>query len=157
MLLRRVLMAAVFLTAAYANLVLAQAEQPNSFNENQSSVSISNNSGGNIAAFAMDAADYRRAGTLVQFNGRCDSACTLFLGLPAHQTCINHGAFFRFHAPSGVSLRSERIAQAFLLRKYPGWVRTWIARNNGLTHNLITMEYGYASKFIRTCGSVASR
>ena len=122
-----------------------------------SSVTIANNSGGTIAAFAMDAADYRISGTLVKFKGRCDSACTLFLSLPSRQTCVSSGASFRFHAPYGVSARAQRSARAYLMSKYPGWVRAWIGRNNGLTRNLITMDYSYASKFMRNCDVVASR
>jgi hypothetical protein len=146
----------IFATATVLAVVLASASTAETANS-RSTVSISNNSGGTIADFALSAAEYQSAGTLVQFDGRCDSACTLFLGLPSHQTCINQGAYFRFHAPFGVSARAQRIAQAYLMHKYPGWVRAWIGRNNGLTSQLVTMDYGYASKFIRTCDRVASR
>lgn len=60
------------------------------------SVSISNNDGGMIAHFALQLVQFRNHGTLVKFSGRCDSACTLFLSLPEHQTCIASGAYFRF-------------------------------------------------------------
>ena len=123
-----------------------------------SSVSISNNSGGTIAEFAIDAADYRSSGTLVKFTGRCDSACTLFLSLPSSQTCVSSGAIFRFHAPFGVSARAQRTAQAYLMAKYPGWVRSWIKSKHGLTNQLISMNSSYASQFMRSCDSiVASR
>jgi pterin-4a-carbinolamine dehydratase len=79
------------------------------------------------------------------------------MGLPSHQTCIDKGAYFRFHAPSAQSQRSVRIAQMYMMRKYPGWVRSWISRNNGLSHQLITMNYSYASKFMKRCSAVASR
>lgn len=121
------------------------------------SVSISNNSGGSIAMFALSAAEYRSSGTLVKFTGRCDSACTLFLGLPSQQTCVSKGAFFRFHAPFGVSAAAQRTAQTYLMHKYPSWVRSWIAHNRGLTRELITMDYAYASKFMSSCDRVATR
>jgi len=146
MLLKNIVVSAACIAATCFNFVAAQA----------ASVSISNNGGGNILAFAMQTEGYRSSGTLVKFDGRCDSACTLFLGLPTHQTCISNGAYFRFHSPTSPNLQSERIAQAYLMRKYPRWVRAWIARKNGLTHNLITMDYEYASKFIHNCGDVAS-
>jgi hypothetical protein len=120
-------------------------------------VSISGDSGGLIVSYAMRVASYRRAHTLVKFSGRCDSACTLLMGLPSHQTCISSGAYFRFHSPSAQSQRSVRIAQMYMMRKYPGWVRNWISRNNGLSHQLITMKYEYANKFIKSCSTVASR
>jgi hypothetical protein len=124
---------------------------------NQKTVSIANNSGGNIAVFALVAAEYQTTGTLVKFDGRCDSACTLFLGLPAQQTCINRGAIFRFHAPHGVSARSQKTAQAYLMQKYPKWVRAWINSQNGLGRNLITMDYSHARKFMRSCDAITSR
>ena len=157
MLLRRIVASATCAAALLANLGVSQASSITERGNLHPSVSISNNSGGKIASFAVAVARYREAGTLVMFNGRCDSACTLFLGLPARQTCISHGAYFRFHSPSASSMRSEKIAQAYLMRKYPDWVRAWIASKNGLTHKLITMNYNYASQFMQTCNSVASR
>ncbi len=35
--------------------------------------------------------------------------------------------------------------------KYPGWVRSWIAAKGGMTRQLITMDYTYASNFIKQC------
>jgi hypothetical protein len=121
------------------------------------SVSIANNSGGVIAQYAITAADYRNSRTLVKFMGRCDSACTLFLGLPASQTCVAGAAYFRFHAPFGVSDHAQQLAQNYLMSRYPRWVRQWINQKSGLTHQLITMDYNYASRFMRTCDAVASR
>ena len=121
------------------------------------SVTISNNSGGRIIDYARKAAQLRNSRATVRFTGRCDSACTLYLGLPKQQTCISPGAYFRFHSPSARSQRSARMAQVYLMRKYPGWVKSWIARNGGLSGRLVTMNYGYASKFLRSCSRVASR
>ena len=135
----------------------AQAVTVGESGDSQPSVSIANNSGGNIASFAVEAASYRNAGTMVRFSGRCDSACTLFLGLPTIQTCVSQGAYFRFHSPSAGSARSEHIAQNYLMRKYPGWVRNWIAQHNGLSHQLITMDYSTASQHMQTCNSFASQ
>lgn len=123
----------------------------------KNSVSISNNSGGRIIDYAKKAAQFRNSGAMVRFTGRCDSACTLYLALPKHQTCISPGAYFRFHSPSARSQRSARMAQSYMMRKYPGWVKSWIARNGGLSGRLVTMDYSYASKFMRSCASVASR
>ena len=121
------------------------------------SVSIFNNSGGMIVLFALKVAEYRDAGTLVKFSGRCDSACTLFLSLPKQQTCINPGAYFRFHAPSARSSRSERSARTFMMGKYPDWVRSWIQEKGGLSNQLFRMDYAYASQFIPGCEVLALR
>lgn len=114
-------------------------------------VTIRANSGGNVARFAIRAAGMRRDGTRVRFAGRCDSACTLYLGLPRDQMCVSPGAKFRFHAPMARSARTVAKAQRFLYAKYPGWVRGWIAANGGLSKRLITMDYSYARNFIKQC------
>ena len=114
-------------------------------------ITIRNNSGGNVARFAIRAASMERSGTNVRFAGRCDSACTLYLGLPRSQTCISPGAFFRFHAPTARSARAAGAAQRFMYARYPGWVRSWIAAKGGMTRQLITMDYAYASNFIKQC------
>lgn len=119
------------------------------------SVSIANNSGGVVAQYALKAAKLKNAGTLVKFSGRCDSSCTLFLGLPKRQTCISPGAYFRFHAPSAGNARAVKVAQSYMMRKYPGWVKAWIQSNGGLNGRLITMDYSYASRFIPSCKGTA--
>lgn len=148
----------VGLLGAFAtNSVYASAESSGKLKRYKTSVSIFSNSGGRIATYAIKVAGLKRSGTLVRFSGRCDSACTLYLGLPSRQTCISRGAYFRFHSPTARSQRSSRFAQMYMMRKYPGWVRSWIARNNGLSRQLITMNYSYASKFLKQCSAVASR
>ena len=115
------------------------------------SVSISNNSGGVIARFVLKAAEYRDAGTLIRFVGRCDSACTLYLSLPSEQMCVGPNSYFRFHAPAARSARSVKFAQSFMMRQYPPWVRSWIQGQGGLSRKLITMDYAHASQFLPTC------
>jgi len=142
---------------ANAENAVAMGKEEHPLQSGRKSVSISNNSGGVIVRFALKLAEYRDAGTLVKFSGRCDSACTLFLSLPKQQTCINPGAYFRFHAPSARSSRSERSAQAFMMTKYPDWVRSWIQERGGLSSRLFRMDYAYASRFIPSCEIVALR
>lgn len=121
------------------------------------SVSISNNSGGVVVEYALKAAAYEDEGTLVRFTGRCDSSCTLFLSLPKKQTCIGPSAYFRFHSPSGGNARAVRVSQAFMMKKYPDWVRNWIYEQGGLSRRLVTMDYAYASRFISSCEKLALR
>jgi hypothetical protein len=114
--------------------------------------------GGRIIDFALQAAQYRESHRHLRFAGQCDSACTLFLALPRNQMCVSPGAYFRFHAPYSANQRAAFKAKEYLLRKYPGWVRSFIAQRGGLTSNLITMDYAVASKYIPVCrSSVASR
>ena len=136
-------------SAKYEDQVTYQRGKSKSVRRN--SISIYANSGGSIGLFVLRAAKLRNSRTLVKFSGRCDSACTLFLGLPPRQMCISKGAVFRFHAPMHKSPRAASYAKKYMMRKYPGWVRSYIGANRGLTNRLITMDYKYARRFIRTC------
>ena len=158
-LLRAVVLAGACMAGAVANAenTVPTGKKTYLHQSSRKSVSIFNNSGGKIILFALKVAEYRDAGTLVKFSGRCDSACTLFLSLPKQQTCINPGAYFRFHAPSARSSRAERKAQTFMMAKYPDWVRSWIHGKGKLSHQLFRMDYAYASQFIPRCGIIALR
>jgi hypothetical protein len=112
---------------------------------------VRNSHGGNVARFAIRAAQLQKKGTIVKFAGRCDSACTLYLGLPKSQTCIARGASFRFHAPVTRSGKASMAAHRFMYASYPGWVRSWISSKGGMTRRLITMAYAYASNFLPQC------
>lgn len=125
----------------------------NAAREFRDAVEIGNDSGGYVAEYALRLYEMREARQKVRFVGVCDSACTLFLALPAEQTCITEGVYFRFHAPSAPSASAAAAVAAYMMRKYPQWVRAWIATQGGLSDRLTTMGYGYAQKFIRTCGS----
>ena len=115
------------------------------------SVVVSANSGGSVGVYVRKVAFYRKAGTKVRFAGRCDSACTLLLALPRHNTCISPGAYFRFHAPTARNSQMARLTHLLMMRKYPTWVRSYLATRGGLTRNLVTIDYSYASRFIKRC------
>ena len=123
----------------------------------QNVVRIQNDRGGYVIQYAMKLQALREAGTRVQFTGGCLSACTLYLALPTSQTCISPRASFSFHAAYGAGPKGNRIATSFMLNKYPGWVRTWISSHGGLSRRLITMPYGYASKYMIECETATAR
>ncbi|MGC4025511.1 MAG: hypothetical protein QM744_10370 [Mesorhizobium sp.] len=112
---------------------------------------VKNDSGGYVVAYAMRVAKLKQDKKTLRFAGRCDSACTMYLGLPRNKVCVEPGAYFRFHRPMARSSATVAAATDFLMRSYPGWVRQWIAANGGLTSSLKTMNYSYASKFLPTC------
>ncbi len=114
-------------------------------------VEIRDDSGGNVAEYALRLYELQATKQPVRFVGRCDSACTLFLALPAEETCITEGAYFRFHAPSGPSASASAQVEAYMMHKYPKWVRAWIVAQGGLTDAIAIMTYDYANAFIRTC------
>jgi hypothetical protein len=120
-------------------------------NWQRNQISISNDTGGYIIEYALRMALMNRTGSKVRFTGRCASACTMFLGLPAYKMCIAPGASFQFHMPRASSGRVAHQVKRFLYRNYPGWVRSWITSHGGLSRRLITMDYRYASKFIKGC------
>ena len=154
---------AICLCAAFADVALAGKKvrlaslPPN--NDFGRSVSIGSDAGGVVIQYGLRMLRWRQNGTRVRFTGACRSACTLYLGLASSQTCISPGASFGFHSPFGATSRGNRVAQAFMMRNYPGWVRSWIRGQGGLNGRIKTMSYGYASRFIKPCGSstVASR
>ena len=116
-------------------------------------IEIGNDSGGLVADYALRLYEMKEIGRKVRFVGGCDSACTLFLALPADQTCLTEGTYFRFHAPTAPSTSAAAAVRAYMMRKYPRWVRAWIAAQGGLSDRLATMSYAYAQNFMRTCKS----
>jgi hypothetical protein len=116
-------------------------------------VTISNNRGGYVVDYAIRMEEWKKSGTRVRFAGRCQSACTVYLALPASQACIARGASFTFHAPSGSSASATRYAHIYMMKTYPAWVRSWVSSKGGLTRRLVTMNYAYASRFMRPCGT----
>ncbi len=120
---------------------------------------VRNDRGGYVIDYALRMKRMERAGRLVRFAGRCDSACTLFLALPRTQTCVSQGAAFGFHLPYGSSRRGNRVAASYLMNSYPGWVRSWLASNGGLSSGMKVMPYSYARQHLPECasGTVARR
>lgn len=114
-------------------------------------VTIRGDRGGVMLKYALRVKKLERRGSLVRLGGRCDSACTLYLGMPSKQVCLLPGATFRFHKPYGSTKRNNQVAADFMMRNYPSWVRAWINSKGGLTRGLKTMRYDYAVKHIRPC------
>jgi hypothetical protein len=88
----------------------------------------------------------------VAFSGMCGSACTLLLSLPADQLCVMRGASFVFHTPSAPSASGAEAARAYLMSRYPRWVRQWIASQGGLSSAPITMDADYSRRHLKACG-----
>jgi hypothetical protein len=118
---------------------------------------IGSDRGGYVVQYALRMLKLRQSGKPVQFGGSCQSACTIYLALPRSQTCISPGASFGFHAPYGAGTKGNRYARTYMLNSYPGWVRSWISGRGGLSSRLITMNYAYASKFMRPCGTATAQ
>jgi hypothetical protein len=124
---------------------------------NTRSINISGDRGGYLMVYALRKMKLGQSRTPVQFTGSCDSACTLYLGLPRHQVCITPGASFNFHLPYGATPSGNRIATNYMLNSYPVWVRSWIRGRGGLTSQLKSMDYTQASRFMPTCKVASSK
>jgi hypothetical protein len=118
---------------------------------------IGSDRGGYVVQYALRMLKLKQSGKPVQFGGKCQSACTIYLALPRSQTCISPGASFGFHAPYGSNASGNRFARIYMLNSYPGWVRGWISSRGGLSSRVITMDYAYASKFMRICGTTTAQ
>ncbi|EKF40152.1 hypothetical protein [Nitratireductor indicus] len=116
-----------------------------------SALRVRNDPGGHVVDYMLRVKEFTRQGRQVQVIGRCDSACTLFLSLPASQICVESGARFGFHLPFGGNREGNRVAKNFMLASYPGWVREWITSKGGLSSRLIVMDYEYARLFVDVC------
>ncbi|ANT49889.1 hypothetical protein [Mesorhizobium amorphae] len=116
---------------------------------------VSDNPGGQIVNFALHVAELRVAEEPVSFEGACDSACTLYLSLPAEQLCVTLDASFGFHLPYGVGARQKVVAANYLISQYPDWVRHWIEEHGGLSHTIMRMEAEEAAKHLPLCGVLA--
>lgn len=114
---------------------------------------ISSDAGGRVFEYARDVSRARHSSTDVQIRGKCQSACTLYLSLPADQICIARGASFHFHRAFGSSAQSNEWGTQYLLKSYPVWVRQWIASQGGLSNRFIHMNYEYAARYVPTCNS----
>ncbi|MGH6907392.1 MAG: hypothetical protein ACREDX_05980 [Aestuariivirga sp.] len=114
-------------------------------------LTIRNDHGGAVVDYAVQAIKLRENGAKLRFAGRCDSACTMYLSLPRSQTCITPYASFGFHAPSAATSKASYLAQEYLLKTYPDWVKSWIASKGGLSKEITTMNYAYASQFMDRC------
>jgi hypothetical protein len=118
---------------------------------------IGSDRGGYVVEYALRMLKLKQSGKPVQFAGKCLSACTIYLALPPNQTCISSGASFGFHAPYGSSASGNRMAKTYMLKSYPSWVRNWINSQGGLSSRVITMNYRYASKFMKPCGTATAQ
>lgn len=106
--------------------------------------------GGSIAARAAQIEQIRRSGAQVRIVGRCNSACTMYLGLPRSQVCVAPGARLGFHSayywPSQRFPAPEATAQ--MMGYYPDFVR---ARLQPLTSKMQYMTGASLLPFMRRC------
>ena len=129
------------------------ASSPDSLPENQapSIITIGNDEGGRLVEYALSKAKLAGTNTQIRFAGNCASGCTLYLALPADQTCILPGASFSFHLPVSSRHQAREAARSYLEKVYPSWVMAWLDAHGGLSSRELGMNYQYASRYLRPC------
>lgn len=91
--------------------------------------------GGYVVEFLTKKRYYESNGYEVEFHGPCESACTMYLGLPKDKLCVGPNAKFGFHKPyftDRVDPEAVAYAEKIILEEYPKWVRKWIEESGGL-------------------------
>ena len=111
-------------------------------------ITIEDDPGGSIFAYHMQTLRMEGFGTVIRFNGHCNSACTIYL---SRAKCVTPVARFGFHLPIDVEGEDRRLATEFLLDNYPAWVRDWIDTAGGLEDEPKYMPASYAARHIGWC------
>jgi hypothetical protein len=115
---------------------------------------ISEDYGGYVVDYHHRKVEWKRSNTRVEFHGNCESACTIYLGLPKKRLCMTENARFGFHKPfiegehdPNILKQSER----YLLSQYPKWVQKWIKLVGGLKQHIVYMPNSIIEKHIKRC------
>lgn len=94
-----------------------------------SAKTVRNDSGGVLDERVTEIAHLRATGEQVRIGGYCNSACTMYLGLP--NACVSPRAVFGFHGPMSQFYGMPLLADEFehwsrvMASHYPEPIRTW--------------------------------
>lgn len=110
---------------------------------------ITRDHGGLVDEYKAKYADIRDRGERVVIDGICNSACTLVLGIiPLNRVCVTPRASLGFHQAYydksltfGVKVTSYA-GTADLMSYYPETVKSWIARQGGLSTDMKKVKNG---------------
>ena len=108
-------------------------------------IRISNDGGGSISARVSEIRNIRSLGQKVEIQaGYCNSACTLYLGLP--NTCVSPNARFGFHGPQlatkGLTMLPSQFEKwsQIMADHYPQQLRHWFMNSARHSTDLITVK-----------------
>jgi len=125
-------------------------------------VRITSDPGGQIGPYLEKLQSLRSSGQNVVIDGPCLSACTMVLGVVAHDhICVTSRARLGFHAawhPDQVGREAtDQDGTDLLMSVYPQPVREWINRHGGLSPRLIYLSGGeLASMYPKCSGSITT-
>ena len=91
--------------------------------------------GGQFSRFDPVVSAYNQSGELFRIEGRCQSACTLFLGI--HNVCIDRNATLLFHAGHDRNRNVTSSATSHMLGAYNAALRDYVTAN----HYMDTLEF----------------
>jgi hypothetical protein len=119
--------------------------------ETSGALTVKHDNGGVVLDYAKRTHRLIKTGEKVRIDGRCASACTLYLAKGTN-VCITPRAVLMFHHP--YHKNSKKLAKGtaeFMMFNYPKWVQNYINARGGLSRKWITIPYSYAKKYMRTC------
>jgi hypothetical protein len=91
--------------------------------------------GGQFSRFDPVVSQYNQSGELFRIEGRCQSACTLFLSI--HNVCIDRNATLLFHAGHDRNRNVTNSATSHMLGAYNAALRDYVTAN----HYMDTLEF----------------
>ena len=117
---------------------------------------ITDDHGGNIGAYWSRYMAARDANEQVIIDGKCSSACTLVLGIvPQRRICVTKNAVLGFHAAWRPGFLGFHVTNApatnTLMSFYPPPIQQWIARNGGLTDQMLYLSGSELMALYREC------
>ena len=123
-------------------------------------VFISGDNGGKMEDYTARFRQVRDSGESIVIDGACMSACTMVLGLvPRERICATHNAVLGFHAAWEFNKSGGRIASASgtleLMKTYPAPVRAWIARQGGLSPNMMFLRGRDLAAIVPSCDNAS--
>jgi hypothetical protein len=144
-------MRAHLITAAVVSMALTVTSA-------SATVIISDDIGGKMQDYTARFRQVRDSGESVVIAGTCVSACTMVLGLvPSDRICATHNAVLGFHAAWTFDNSGKRVISASgtqdLLKTYPAPVRTWIARQGGLTPKMMYLRGHDLAAIVTPCSN----
>jgi hypothetical protein len=105
--------------------LLASCQRPNDsgvITTTDTSVTISNNDGGTLAAFVLERSKLKASGKQVIISGYCASSCTVFYSLP--NACMEKGSSLHFHGASALIGIAEDLGNAKISQYYRAGIKT---------------------------------
>ena len=91
--------------------------------------------GGQFTRFDPVVSEHNQSGELFRIEGRCQSACTLFLGI--RNVCIDRNATLLFHAGHDRNKNITTSSTGHLLSAYNASLRDYVTSN----HYMDTLEF----------------